>query len=240
LAAALRDRLYRPRRASAIQFTAWLTRVFDPALVPLLLFAGIVTIQISVGAWLVSAVFALPLALARDAPWRGVRHASGAVTTILRSVPQLVALYVLYYAPGALGLTPPPLIGAVIGLGVIDASYLAEYYHGALMTVSNSQRDAGRSLAMSGMSILRFIVLPQALPFAVPPLVNSFVGLLKAATLASALGIPEVLWRARDAMARTGQIIPVTVTVIVIYLAVTMPLAWAAASLERRVRESRS
>ncbi len=213
--------------------------VIDPELVSLLLFAGLVTLQISAGAWVVSVTVGLLFAVARDVGSRPIRAATAVSTTTLRSVPQLVALYILYYGPDALGLTPPPLLGAIIALGLIDGAYMAEYFHAALMTVPSTQRQAGRSLALSTISIMRFIVLPQAVPFAVPPMVNSFVGLLKSATLASALGIPELLWRGRDAMARTGQIVPVILAVIGIYLVVTLPLMWLAADLERRVRKTR-
>ena len=70
----------------------------------------------------------------------------------------------------------------------------------------------------------------------VPPLLNSFVGLLKTATLAAAVGAPEILYRGQNAMSRTGQIVLVMGLIIALYVIVTMPLTRAVAVLERRLR----
>ena len=74
------------------------------------------------------------------------------------------------------------------------------------------------------------------LAFVVPPLLNAFVGLLKTATLAAAVGAPEILYRGQNEMNRTGQIVLVVAVIIGLYVLVTMPLTRAVAVLERRVR----
>jgi ABC-type amino acid transport system permease subunit len=83
---------------------------------------------------------------------------------------------------------------------------------------------------------LWWVVIPQVVPFVVPPLLNAFVGLLKTATLAAAVGAPEVLYRAQNEMNRSGHITLVVAAVILLYVGVTMPLTRVVTVLERRVR----
>ena len=92
------------------------------------------------------------------------------------------------------------------------------------------------SLGLSRLAVLWRVVIPQAVPFVVPPLLNSFVGMLKTATLASAVGAPEILYRGQNAMQRTGQLVLVVVLIIGLYVIVTMPLTRAVALLERHAR----
>jgi ABC-type amino acid transport system permease subunit len=104
------------------------------------------------------------------------------------------------------------------------------------MTVPSTQREAGLSLGLSRLGVLWWVVIPQVVPFVVPPLLNAFVGLLKTATLAAAVGAPEVLYRAQNEMNRSGRITLVVAAVILLYVGVTMPLTRVVAILERRVR----
>src|SRR5580704_10983372 len=109
-------------------------------------------------------------------------------------------------------------------LGVADASFNSEYCRASLMTVPSTQRDAGMSLGFSRLGTLLTIVVPQALLYMVAPLMNSYLSLLKTATLASAIGLAEILYRAQNDIQLTGRVVGVIVVVIVIYTAACMPL----------------
>ncbi len=197
---------------------------------------GIVTLQIAAGAWLVSAALGLVMAVLRDLGLKAVRAALSWLVLALRSVPQLVILYLIYFGLGAAGVEIDSVLAAVVALGVTDAAFTAEYYRAGFMTVPWTQREAGLSLGLSRLGVLRRVVLPQALPFVVPPLLNSFVGLLKTATLAAAVGAPEILYRGQNDMNRSGQIVLIAAIIIALYVVVTMPLTRAVALLEHRVR----
>lgn len=201
-----------------------------------LLRGGIVTLQIASGAWLVGAALGLVLAVLQDLGVPAVKLLQSSLVVTLRSVPQLVILYLLYFGLGALGIQINSILAAILALGVADAAFTAEYYRAGFMTVPGTQREAGFSLGLSRVGVMMRIVIPQTIPFVVPPLLNSFVGLLKTATLAAAVGAPEILYRGQNAMSRTGQIVLVMVTIIGLYVVATMPLTRAVAVLERRVR----
>ena len=197
---------------------------------------GIVTLQIAVGAWVVSATFGLVLAMLRELGLEPARAALSWLVVALRSVPQLVILYLIYFGLGALGIEINSLVAAIVALGLADSAFTAEYYRAGFMTVPWSQREAGQSLGLTRFGVLRWVVLPQAVPFVVPPLLNSFVGLLKTATLAAAVGAPEILYRGQNDMNRTGHIVLIAAIIIGLYVVVTMPLTRAVVLLERRVR----
>jgi His/Glu/Gln/Arg/opine family amino acid ABC transporter permease subunit len=199
---------------------------------------GLVTLEIASGAWLLSAAIGLVLAIVRDLGADWVQELLAAVVLVLRSVPQLVILYLVYFGLGAIGIEIDSLLAAILALGVTDAAFTAEYYRAGLMTVPPTQREAGLSLGLTRLGVLRRVVLPQAVPFVVPPLLNAFVGLLKTATLAAAVGAPEILYRGQNDMNRSGRIVFVAATIIALYVIVTMPLTRAVARLERRIRRT--
>ena len=201
-----------------------------------LLRGGVVTLQIAGGAWAVSAVLGLALAVLQDLGLAPVKVLQSTLVIGLRSIPQLVLLYLLYFGLGAVGIQVNSILAAILALGIADAAFSAEYYRAGFMTVPWTQREAGFSLGLSPLGVMMRVVVPQTIPFVVPPLLNSFVGLLKTATLAAAVGAPEILYRGQNAMSRTGQIMAVMTVIIVLYVVATMPLTRAVAVLERRVR----
>ena len=201
-----------------------------------LLRGGLISLQIAAGAWLLAAVLGLALAVLRDLGMTGVRALQVSLVVTLRSVPQLVVLYLIYFGLGQIGIEDNSVLAAIVALGITDAAFVAEYYRAGFMTVPSTQREAGLSLGLSRLGVLWWVVIPQVVPFVVPPLLNAFVGLLKTATLAAAVGAPEVLYRAQNEMNRSGRITLVVAAVILLYVAVTMPLTRVVAILERRVR----
>src|ERR1700680_541896 len=87
-----------------------------------------ITLQIAAGAWIVSAVVGLVLALAADSGRRFLTFPVAASVSIVRSLPQLVILYVLYFGISQFGISLNSMIAAIVGLGIADAVFTAEYY----------------------------------------------------------------------------------------------------------------
>jgi polar amino acid transport system permease protein len=201
-----------------------------------LLRGGLTTLEIAAGAWLLAALFGLVLALLRDLGMTGLRAFQASLVVALRSVPQLVVLYLIYFGLGQIGIAVNSKLAAILALGLTDAAFVAEYYRAGFMTVPATQREAGLSLGLSRLGVLWWVVIPQVVPFVVPPLLNAFVGLLKTATLAAAVGAPEVLYRAQNEMSRSGRITLMVAAVMLLYVGITLPLTRGIAVLERRVR----
>ena len=205
-------------------------------IMPYLLPGALVTIEISVGAWVVSAVLGLILALARDSRTPLLSLPTVGSIEIIRAVPQLVVLYIVFFGLSTVGINIDSLTAAIVGLGVSYAVFSAEYYRAGFLTVAHTQRDAGLSLGLTPLQVSRFVIIPQTIPFVVPPLLNSFIGLMKSATLASAVGAPELLYDGRNFMETTGQVAPAAVVILGLYIIATVPLTRMVKVLEQRIR----
>jgi His/Glu/Gln/Arg/opine family amino acid ABC transporter permease subunit len=203
---------------------------------PYILPGALVTIEISVGAWLVSATLGLALALMRDTRRPLLTIPVSLSVEVIRAVPQLVVLYIVFFGLGTVGINLDSLTAAILGLGVADAVFTAEYYRAGFLTIPQTQRDAGLSLGLKPLQVTRHVIIPQTIPFVVPPLLNSFVGLMKSATLASAVGAPELLYGGRNYMQTTGRVAPAAVAIMGLYIIATLPLTRAVRNLEKRVR----
>lgn len=194
------------------------------------------TLSVAFGAWFLATVLGLALAIVRQNQSMFIQGPLDFLVTVLRSIPQLVILYLIFFGLSGFGLNIGSIPAAIVGLGVTDAAFTAEYYRAGFLTVTERQREAGLSLGLSRFQVLRLIVLPQTIPFMIPPLLNSFVGLLKTATIAAAVGAPEILYRAQSIITRTGDIAAVAFTVVVLYVIVTLPLTNLVGVLEARAR----
>jgi His/Glu/Gln/Arg/opine family amino acid ABC transporter permease subunit len=201
-----------------------------------LLQGGVITLVVATGAWVVAAILGLVIAIMHETRMRGTRWPILITTLTLRSIPELVLIYLLFFGLGEIGIQMSPIVAAIMSLGLVDAVFNGEYFRASLMNVPQSQRDAGASIGLRPIAVFRKVVLPQALPFAIPPLMNSYAGLLKAATLASAVGVPEILYRSETIMSVQGQLLIVSTLVIVLYVVVTVPLTRLVGMLEKRAR----
>jgi His/Glu/Gln/Arg/opine family amino acid ABC transporter permease subunit len=194
------------------------------------------TIIVTSGAWLVSALVGLVLAMVQGVPNILVRAAADLLVMVLRAVPQLLVLFILYFGLATYGINFGSLAAAILGLGLTEAGNTAEYYRAGFFTVTEEQREAGYSIGLSRLGVTRYVVMPQVAPFLVPPLLNTYVGLLKLSTLAAAVNAPEIIFRAQLYMSNHGDFFWLPLTVIALYLIVTLPLLRGIAVLENRLR----
>jgi His/Glu/Gln/Arg/opine family amino acid ABC transporter permease subunit len=206
-------------------------------LLPYILPGALVTLEISIGAWFVSAGLGLVLALIRDVRQPLLQLPAIVSIEVVRALPQLVVLYIIFFGLGS-AINVDSLTAAIVGLGISDAVFSAEYYRAGFLTVASTQRDAGLSLGLSPLQVSRFVIIPQTIPFVVPPLLNSYVGLLKSATLAAAVGAPELLYGARNYMETTGQVGPPAFVLMALYILATVPLTRVVRRLEGRIRST--
>lgn len=87
----------------------------------------------------------------------------------------------------------PELAALVIALATYNASFIAELVRGAIEAVDRGQREAALSLGLDRMKTLRLVVIPQAVRLLIPPLTNQYLHLLKASSLATVIGYPDIV-----------------------------------------------
>jgi polar amino acid transport system substrate-binding protein len=201
---------------------------------PALLRAALITLVLS----------CLSMALALSA---GIVIASGrvyggpllraALTTwveLVRGTPLLLQLFVLYFGLEAF-VQLPAFVAAVIGLGLNYGAYESEIYRGALTAVPPGQLEAARTLGFSEWQTLRLVRGPQALKFALAPMTNDFVALLKDSSLVSVITVVELTKQTSILAANIGSWFLPGLMCAAMYLALSLPLARLARRLERRL-----
>ena len=147
-------------------------------------------------------VFALLLAIVRGLPGRAalpLRAAAILYTDIFRGTPLILVLLMVqgFATLNYLGLSSGSLFtNAVIALTLVYTAYVTEVFRAGIESVHPSQRMAARSLGLSYMQTMRYVVLPQAIRRVVPPLLNDFVGLQKDTALVYIIGVFEAVSQA--------------------------------------------
>ncbi|MDW5595067.1 amino acid ABC transporter permease [Conexibacter stalactiti] len=205
-----------------------------------LLAAGIpATLAVTLGAFAIGLLGALPLVALRLAPLAPARWLAAALIDLLRAVPPVVWLFLIFFGLPQAGLSFAALPAAVIGLGLIAAAYIAEIWRAGLDGVPAGQRDAARALGLTPLARLRLVTGPQALAIAVPPLGSYLVGLLKDSAIASTIGVNEIAFRALTESQQSLDGLRVFLITGVIYLALSLPFGllarWTSARLQRQV-----
>lgn len=188
---------------------------------------------------------ALLLALMKMSPVAPYRWLATSYIEFFRGLPAL--LVIVFFGLGvplAFQWQPPGgLMGSgVVALIAVSSAYMAETIRAGIQAVPKGQAEAARSLGMSPVSTMLFVVLPQAFRIVVPPLTNEFVLLIKDTALLSVIGVQqgqrELTTFARDEMQLS--INPTTLTVAaVMYLIITLPLTRLVAAMEKRQQKAR-
>ncbi|WP_211467271.1 amino acid ABC transporter permease [Collimonas silvisoli] len=161
------------------------------------------TVLLSVGSALVSALLGLALgialSLARGWPHLLLTMALG----FFRAIPVLMLIFWTYFLlPIVFHIDVPDVLSVMCALALIGGAYLAHSVHAGISGVKAGQWDAGLSLGMTRVAVLRHIVLPQALQMMLPSFINQWVTLIKDSSLAYIVGVGELSFVAAQVNSR--------------------------------------
>ena len=126
-----------------------------------------------------------------------------------------------------------PLVAAAIGLGLNQGSYTSEVVRSGILSVDEGQTEAATAIGMTRLRLMRRIVLPQAMRVIIPPLGNEVIGMLKTTSLASAIGVTEILSEAQHIYFVNSRIMELLIVCAIWYLAVVSLLSIGQFYLER-------
>ncbi|MFB6267766.1 MAG: amino acid ABC transporter permease [Halodesulfurarchaeum sp.] len=190
-------------------------------------------------------VIAVPISVAR-VYGKYTAWVSLGFTELIRGTPLLAQLFVLYYGLQlSAWIRELPLVGvgfipnqafwvAIIGFTINSAAYQAEYIRSALLSVDRGQLVAARAIGLSQIEGIRFVVLPQALRYAIPGWSNELVYLIKYSSLAAFITVPELFEVAERIAAENFQYTAIFTLVALMYLAIII----TASNIMDRVEES--
>ena len=178
---------------------------------------------------------AIVTAIARLSGIKILRLIFGAYVWIFRSTPLLVQLFIVFYGLPAVGITLETWTAAVIAFSLNVGAYASESVRASILSVPRGQWEAAMSLGMTQAQILRRIIAPQAVRISLPPLSNTFIGLVKDTSLAASITMVDMFMVAQRIAARTFEPLLLYVLAALIYLAVCTALTWLQAKLEKSV-----
>ena len=201
---------------------------------PFLLKGCVYTVVLAVSSMALGLVLGFGFAMMRLSPLAAVRLAASAYVSAFRGTPLLVQLFLIYYGLPQLGVQIEPMPSAIIGFTLNVGAYTSEILRGAIAGVDRGQWEAASALGMSRVQTLTRVILPQAARTALPPLGNSFIGLVKDTSLAATIQVPELFRQAQMITARTFEIFAMYLSTAAIYWLLSSGLAALQSALEAR------
>jgi len=195
--------------------------------------AAPVTLEVTATCFTVGALLGVVLVSGRRSRSWVVRSVSRVVIDVLRGIPPIVFLFIVFFGIGSGAITLSPFQAAVIGLGLISAAHLAEIYRGSLLAVNRGQFEASQALGLGRTTTYVRVIGPQAMRVAIPGMVTWAISLLKDSAIVSTIGVAEIMLVAnQDARASGSSLTPFIIAAL-IYIALGTPLAFLSRYLER-------
>ena len=194
-----------------------------------------VTIYLSLTAMLGAVILGLIVALIGIFKIRILQGMAKVYVSFFRGTPLLVQLLILYFGLTSFNITLDPFVAALIGLILHFGAYISEIFRAAILSISQGQWEAGASLGMKNMQILRHIVLPQAARISIPSLWNSLIDILKSSSLASVITVPELTRQVEEQSSAQFVFMPYFITLAVFYWVMVIAMGWVQEWLERKL-----
>lgn len=212
---------------------------------PILLTGALVTVALALASLALATALGVAGAAGKLSGGRLGRGAAMAYTTLVRGVPDIVMLLLVYFggqrllntALGALGAPPvdlPPFVAGVVSIGFIYGAYLTETFRGAYLAVPRGQLDAGRALGLRRFAVFRAVMLPQVARFALPGYANVWQVLVKSTAVVSVIGLQDLVGRASDVGKTLREPFLFLLVVLGVYLLITWASNLVLERLERR------
>ena len=168
---------------------------------------------------------------------RALSKFAGLYINVMRGTPLLLQVLIINF--GIFGsVRMDKVIIGVIACGLNSAAYVAEIVRGGIMSVEKGQTEAGRSLGLSGVRTMLFIILPQAAKSALPAMCNEFISLIKETSILSYIALTELTKAGDYIRSRTFSAFTPYIVSGLLYLLVVLTLTWLIGKLERRLRNS--
>ena len=164
---------------------------------------------------------------------RALRLAIAIYVDFFRAFPPLVLLILIYFGGPFMGLELNKLTAVALAFVLNTASYYAEVFRAGLQGVAIGQMEAARSTGLTRWQALQSVVIPQAVKNVIPDLVGNSIEVVKLTSIASVVGLPELLRAARDAQSLIYNPPPVVLAALM-YLALLWPLTRLLGRLEHR------
>jgi polar amino acid transport system permease protein len=194
------------------------------------------TLLVTAGAFAVGFILAIPLTFLRRSKMAPLKALAMFIIDLFRGIPPIVWLFFIYFGLPMLKVRLNPLEAGIIGLGVVSAGYLAEIFRGGLLAVHRGQFEACQALGLSAWTSFSRVISPQALRAMLPGLATYFIGLIKDSSIASVIGVSEMVFVATTYARNSPEGIYVFFIAAAVYIALSVPFGLMARGMETRLQ----
>lgn len=201
-----------------------------------------VTLWVSICAMGISLMIGIIVSVIRYERIPILEPLAAAYVSIFRSTPNIAQIFLFYYGIGQLSTIVnrmDPLVAAIIVLSFNAGAYISESIRGGLLSIPRGQIEAGRALALPRGIIMRTIILPQAIPIALPGLFNNYVDIIKGTSITFMIGVPDIMGTARTAGSLSFRYLEIYIAVMVIYWLIVNGFQFVFTNVENRMRFER-
>jgi polar amino acid transport system permease protein len=175
------------------------------------------------------------LSLLRFSPSRWVTAPASLYVEFFRGTPLLIQLFWVFFCfPVIFRIPVSPYVSVIIALTLYMAAITSETFRGALKSISSDQHDACIALSLSPQAKILYVIFPQALLRAIPPLLSNVVSLFKESALISSVGVADLMFVGQSISNSTARPLEFLTTVGIIYFAVAFPLTRLVGLVESR------
>ncbi|MPM76853.1 L-cystine transport system permease protein YecS [bioreactor metagenome] len=202
---------------------------------PFLLEGAYYTLVITLVSMFFGSLIGVIVAIARLKGNKIIQTIARVYVSIIRGTPTLVQIIIIYYGLVDFGISLDPLPAAFIALSINNGAYLSESMRGALQSIPKGQTEAAYATGMTPWQAMRRIVLPQAIRRAIPPVGNTFIGMLKETSLVSVISVTELLRSAQLLIAQYYVYLPFYLGIALIYWVLSTLFAFLLNKLELRL-----
>lgn len=167
-------------------------------------------------------------------PW--LRLITRTYLELFRSIPILVWLFFFFFGlPIFFGLDVPSSVCAVLVLSLWGITEIGEVVRGALISLPQGQREAGKAIGLNTLQLYAYILLPLALRRMIPPTINVYTRIIKTTSLTVLIGVTEVIKTGQQIIERTGEAVLIYGTLFLLYFILCYPLSALSRRLEHKL-----
>ena len=204
--------------------------------IPLYREAAILTVRIALIGILASVVVGLICSLIRYHRIPILHRIVGIYIELSRNTPLLIQLFFLYFGLPKIGITLSSETCAIVGLVFLGGSYMAEAFRSGFEAVTEIQTEAGLSIGLTKLQVVRYIVLPQAISISIPAFCANTIFLIKETSVFSAVALADLMYVAKDLIGLYYKTDEALFMLVIAYVIILLPISIIFTIVERKLR----
>ncbi|MBX5212141.1 amino acid ABC transporter permease [Rhizobium sp. NZLR11] len=182
------------------------------------------TFLVALTCFTLGAFLALPVSMARLSENRFVRGIASSYISVVRGVPPITWLFLIFYGLPQIGFRFSSFSAAVFGLTMVCSAYIAEFYRSGWLAMPAGQIEAGKALGLSRFEAFRNVIAPQVFVIVLPMAITYFIALLKNSAVVSVIGVSDVTERALSLSRTAPDPFNVFIAAGLVYMSVSVPI----------------